>query len=223
MAPEPLLSLVCEKCRTTYHVGVDSFMKGSTRSLDSLFGGGASEAASREYTVGELREFSLADLRAKLSTATIAAVDEAVEGIRRGQELTWICRNCEHSTNNFPSSLYDSVALPKDWPYPSDGFFRNASKALVASHGPVVRVKLDTDTFLLTYQDGHEVLAGYPGIYESVKVDINLFALGSGEGRRFTEVFFAAAGIKVPAHDIFGQSNRGTYTVNDGALVNIWG
>lgn len=194
-------------------------MQGVTRSLDTLYGAVPYDFASTKYIVGELRGFP-EDAQSKRTAATIAAVAEAVEGIRRGQDLTWSCYKCGHRTNKFPSSLYDSVVLPEEWPYPSDGFFRNASRELVASHGPVIRVKLDDDTCLFMYQDGHQILVGYPGNYEQVKVDINLFPpmVLSGEGRRFTEVFFAGAGINIHAHDIFGQSNRGTYTVRDGKL-----
>jgi hypothetical protein len=172
--------------------------------------------------VGELREFRV-DVQVGLTATTVAAVAEAQEGIRRGQELmTWTCRKCDHGTNDFPSSLYDSVALPKDWPYPSDGFFRNASKELVASHGPVVRVKLDDGTCLFRYQDGHEVVVGNPGDFVKVKVDIDLFPPTHWrDGLRFTQVFFAAAGISIDRYDIYGQSNSGTYTVRDGRLSRV--
>jgi hypothetical protein len=165
------LVLVCSNCRLEHVLAKSSFMMSPQQLLALLRGSGAlvleAGAVSREYTVGELRTFPDKAQR-DLKTQTVVAIAEASIGIRKGQELTWACWTCKYDQNTFPDHWRGNGSeQPKEWPYPSDGFFREASKRLVADHGDVIRVtdcgSLSAVRWRITYKDGHEIVVGNPG------------------------------------------------------------
>jgi DNA-directed RNA polymerase subunit RPC12/RpoP len=223
-------TLVCANCRKFHRLAVDSFMMSPRQALAAVERNSGGfvfqiDGTSRVYLVGELRTFP-ERAQANLIVDTKVAIAEAADGLRKGQALRWCCRNCDFDGNTFAPFPQDSNEQRKEWPYPSDGFFREASRKLVADHGPVVRV---TDCGIatavrwrFTYNDGHEVVVGNPGWpIQSMAVDVDFFpGMVGSEGRTFAKVFFTAAGLNISGIDIFGMPNGSAYDVRNGRLVS---
>lgn len=204
-------------------------MMSPSQALASLAGSGMmvmqAGGVSREYMVGTLDTFP-PEAQANLKTQTVAAMAEAVSQLKQGQELTWICRGCGFEGNKYPAEWYTGESQPeKDWPYPSDRYFRETSKKLIAKHGPVVRVtdcgSLFAVRWRFRYSDGHEIVLGNPGWpVKTMKVDVDFFpGMVGPEGKTYAKVFFSAAGLETSGLDIFGMPDGAAYTVRNGKLV----
>ena len=224
-----LLKLLCTRCGVTHVLTRSSFMMSPQQAIDGLRQSGAlvfqADGVSREYLVGQLDPFP-SEAQAKLRDETIGAIQAAVEELKKGQDLTWRCRKCDFGGNKFPVGWYGNDSeQPKEWPYPSDGFFREASTKLVADHGPVVRVtdcgSSSAVRWRVAYEDGHEVVVGNPGWpVQTMKVDIDFFpGMVGPEGKTYAKVFFAAAGLDTSDIDIFGMPDGATYDVVNSKLV----
>jgi len=222
-------AIVCSKCGMSHFLTQSSFLMSPLQALADLGNSGwmviQADGVSREYLAGELYTFP-AKAQTDLKRQTVAAIAEALEALKKGQDLTWRCRKCDFGGNKFPVEWSgDKSGQPKEWPYPSDGYFRELSKRLVADHGAVLRVRdcgsLSAVRWQFTYKDGHEVVVGNPGWpVQTMKVDVDFFpGMVGPEGKTYAKVFFTAAGLDTSGLDIFGMPDGATYTVRSGKLL----
>ena len=208
------LSMACSKCGSNHVLIANSFMIPPQQALENLGEAGAFvllvDGLSRNYLVGELRSV-LSIKRDALTTVIAAAILEVLDGIKNGQGLSWTCRSCGYSENRFPPNwLQSKTEGAKGFPYPSDGYFRELSKKLIAEHGAVVGVRdcgiATAVRWQFTYRDGHRIVAGNPGWpIPSARVDVDFFSgMVGSEGKDFARSFFIASYIPSFSHDAEG-------------------
>jgi hypothetical protein len=197
----------------------------ATKSMKEKFVFIELSGVSREYLVGQLQGLQ-PSAHPVLKKDTVEAVKHALLGLGAGQLLTWRCRDCDFNENEFPARWgAKQGGDSSQYPYPSDGYFREVSKGLIAGHGPVVRVtdcgSLTAVRWRFTYKDGHKVVVGNPGWpVQSMKVDVDFFpGMVGPEGKTFANVFFTAAGLNTSGLDIFGMPDGAIYNVRNGELV----
>jgi Ankyrin repeats (3 copies) len=99
-------TLVCRKCGVSHKLREGSFLMSLQQAVTQMAGSGiqviGASGHSKEYIVGELRRFPK-PAQVDLRWDTIFAITEAMDELKKGQGLRWMCRECNCDCNEFPA------------------------------------------------------------------------------------------------------------------------